>query len=74
MGHRLVRGPHAGRVRGRAGRVTPAQMDRWCRDFDNWGIVDTVCFKLFDLSPHAWRKVAPWSRRRDEFEKRAASC
>src|SRR5688572_13257045 len=21
-------------------RVTPAQMDRWCRDFDNWGIVD----------------------------------
>src|SRR5262245_38275822 len=19
-------------------RVTPAQMDRWCRDFDNWGI------------------------------------
>src|SRR4029453_4336091 len=38
-------------------RVTPAQMDRWCRDFDNWGIVDTVCFKLFDQSPHEWRKV-----------------
>ena len=19
-------------------RVTAAQMDRWCRDFDNWGI------------------------------------
>ena len=36
--------------------VTPAQMDRWCRDFDNWGIVDTVCFKLFDRSPHAWRE------------------
>ena len=25
-------------------RVTPAQMDRWCRDFDNWAICDTVCF------------------------------
>jgi 3-methyladenine DNA glycosylase AlkD len=23
-------------------RVTPAQMDRWCQDFDNWGICDTV--------------------------------
>ena len=29
-------------------RVTPAQMDRWCRDFDNWGICDTLCFALFD--------------------------
>ena len=39
--------------------VTPAQMDAWCRDFDNWGIVDTVCFKLFDRVPHAWAKVEP---------------
>ena len=51
-------------------RVTPAQMDRWVRDFDNWGICDTVCFKLFDRSPHAWRKVEQWARRRDEFVKR----
>ncbi len=53
-------------------RVTPAQMDRWCRDFDNWGICDTVCFKLFDRTPHAFKKVVQWSRRTDEFEKRAA--
>jgi 3-methyladenine DNA glycosylase AlkD len=53
-------------------RVTPAQMDRWCGDFDSWGIVDTVCFSLFDLSPHAFDKVDDWSRRRDEFGKRAA--
>ena len=39
-------------------RLTPAQMDRWCRDFDNWGICDTVCFHLFDRTPHAWAKVA----------------
>src|SRR5687768_14122195 len=25
-------------------RVTPAQMDRWCRAFDNWAICDTACF------------------------------
>ncbi len=52
--------------------VRPAQMDRWCRDFDNWGVCDTVCFVLFDRTPHAWRKIAPWTRRRDEFQKRAA--
>jgi 3-methyladenine DNA glycosylase AlkD len=53
-------------------RVTAAQMDRWCRDFDNWGICDTLCFKLFDQTPHAWAKVAQWGDKRDEFVKRAA--
>jgi 3-methyladenine DNA glycosylase AlkD len=53
-------------------RVTPSQMDRWCRDFDNWGICDTVCFNLFDRTPHAWAKVGEWSDERDEFVKRAA--
>ena len=53
-------------------RVTPAQMDRWCRDFDNWGICDTICFHLFDRTPHAWAKVAQWHDRRGEFVKRAA--
>jgi 3-methyladenine DNA glycosylase AlkD len=52
--------------------VTAAQMDRWARDFDNWGICDTICFHLFDRTPHAWSKVTQWSRRRDEFVKRAA--
>jgi 3-methyladenine DNA glycosylase AlkD len=52
--------------------VTPEQMDAWCRGFDNWGICDTVCFKLFDQTPHAWKKVWEWSERRAEFEKRAA--
>jgi len=53
-------------------RVTPAQMERWCRDFDNWGICDTVCFKLFDQVPHAWAMVAAWRDRDEEFVKRAA--
>lgn len=52
--------------------VTSAQMDRWCRDFDNWAICDTVCFALFDRTPHAWGKVAQWAGRRDEYVKRAA--
>jgi 3-methyladenine DNA glycosylase AlkD len=53
-------------------RVAPAQMDRWTRDFDNWGICDTVCMHLFDRTPHAWRKAELWSKKKDEFVKRAA--
>lgn len=52
--------------------VTAAQMDRWCRDFDNWGVVDTLCFKLFDQTKHAWAKVPQWAKRKPEFERRAA--
>ncbi len=52
-------------------RVTPAQMDRWCRDFDSWAICDTVCFRLFDQAPHAFRKVGQWARLKGEFQKRA---
>jgi 3-methyladenine DNA glycosylase AlkD len=53
-------------------RVTPTLMDRWCRDFDNWAICDTVCFKLFDQLPHASGWVEAWANRKDEFQKRAA--
>ncbi|MFN0241821.1 MAG: DNA alkylation repair protein [Planctomycetota bacterium] len=52
--------------------VTTAQMDRWAKDFDSWAICDTVCFKLFDRVPGALKKVQPWSKKRGEFEKRAA--
>jgi len=56
---------------GEPGKLTPALMDRWCEDFDNWGVVDTVCFKLFDQSPHAWKRVGPWAKQKGEFQKRA---
>jgi 3-methyladenine DNA glycosylase AlkD len=52
-------------------RVTAAQMDRWARDFDNWAICDSICFHLFDKTPHAWRKIELWSGRKQEFVKRA---
>src|SRR5690606_23430222 len=52
--------------------VTAAQMDRQARAFDNWAICDTLCMHLYDRTPHAWRKVESWSRRREEFVKRAA--
>jgi 3-methyladenine DNA glycosylase AlkD len=56
---------------GEADKLTPAIMNRWCRDFDNWGVVDTVCFKLFDQSPHAWKLIEPWAKMKGEFQCRA---
>ena len=53
-------------------QVTAAQMDRWAREFGNWAVCDTLCFHLFDRTPLAWKKLAPWSRRREEFVKRGA--
>jgi 3-methyladenine DNA glycosylase AlkD len=52
--------------------LTKTQMDRWCKDFDNWAFCDAMSFNLFDRSPHAWAKVTEWSNRRNEFEKRTA--
>lgn len=51
--------------------LTAARMESWCRDFDNWGTTDTICFKLFDRSPHAWKMMPKWVTRTGEFQKRA---
>ncbi|WP_447939679.1 DNA alkylation repair protein [Pseudoxanthomonas mexicana] len=53
-------------------QLTSTQMDRWCRQFDNWAVCDTLCLHLFDHSPHAWGRIDAWARKRGEFEKRAA--
>lgn len=52
--------------------VTRAQMTRWCRAFDNWAVCDTLCFVLFDRTPHAWPMVKAWAPRREEYVRRAA--
>ncbi len=52
--------------------VNARQMDRWAGEFDSWAICDTVCFALFDRTPHAWSKVHAWAGARAEFKKRAA--
>ena len=53
-------------------RVTPAQMDRWTRDFDNWAICDSSCIHLFSRTPLAWAKVPAWAASDQEFVRRAA--
>jgi 3-methyladenine DNA glycosylase AlkD len=53
-------------------QLSSAEMDRWCKDFDNWAFCDAMSFNLFDRTPHAWAKVKQWSSKRNEFEKRTA--
>ena len=53
-------------------QVTPEQMDRCARDFDNWGTCDTLCFHLYDRTPHAFAMVDRWAGDPAEFVKRSA--
>jgi 3-methyladenine DNA glycosylase AlkD len=53
-------------------RVTLAQMNRRRGDLDNWAICDTVCFHLFDRTPHTLGRVRAWSRLKGECDRRAA--
>jgi 3-methyladenine DNA glycosylase AlkD len=52
--------------------VTPAQMDRWAGECENWADCDTICFHLFDKTPHAFAKVDLWATDEREFVRRAA--
>jgi 3-methyladenine DNA glycosylase AlkD len=47
-------------------------MNRWARDFDSWDVVDAACCYLFVYAAPAWKKTVEWSRRKEEFVKRAA--
>jgi 3-methyladenine DNA glycosylase AlkD len=51
--------------------VTDKQMDGWVKGFDNWAICDGVCIHLFRKTPFAWKKAVAWSKRKEEFVKRA---
>ncbi len=51
--------------------VRADQMNAWCADFDNWAIVDSACFNLFDKSPDAWNMITPWADHGAEFIRRA---
>jgi len=62
---------HLAALIGDPARVTPVQMERWARDFASWDVVDGCCCHLFVYTPHAWKKAHAWSRREEEFVKRA---
>src|SRR4030065_2897595 len=52
-------------------KVTEKQMEDWVRDFDSWDVCDQTCMNLFEDTPFAYKKAIAWSKRKDEFIKRA---
>lgn len=53
-------------------KVTASEMDRWVRDFNSWDVVDAACCYLYAYATPAWSKAVAWSRRHEEFVKRAS--
>ena len=51
--------------------VTEDQMEAWVADFNSWDVCDQVCLNLFEKTPYAQQKISEWSRRDEEFVKRA---
>jgi 3-methyladenine DNA glycosylase AlkD len=52
-------------------RVTEAQMERWVSDLGSWDLCDQLCGNLFDRTPFVFDVALRWSRREEEFVKRA---
>lgn len=52
-------------------KVTEKQMEAWVKDFDSWDVCDQVCSNLFDKTEFAWEKAVEWTKREEEFVKRA---
>jgi len=53
-------------------QCTEELLEAWARDFSSWDVVDTCCCYLFIYTKFGWKKTAEWSRRPEEFVKRAA--
>ena len=53
-------------------KVTQKQADSWVKDLNSWDVCDQLCMNLFDSIPFAEKKITEWSRREEEFVKRAS--
>ena len=51
--------------------VSEEQMEGWAMDFDSWDVVDGCCGNLFDKTKFAIKKAYEWSKRKEEYIKRA---
>jgi 3-methyladenine DNA glycosylase AlkD len=52
--------------------VTEEQLENWVKDFDSWDVCDQCCMNLFANAKLAHQKAAQWSKRSEQFVKRAA--
>ncbi len=57
---------------GNEDKLTEAQSEKWVADFNSWDVCDQVCMNLFKKLPFAEKKIKEWSKREEEFVKRAA--
>ena len=51
--------------------VTEQELERWVSGFDSWDVCDQCCNNLFCRTDFAYQKAMEWSRRREEYVKRA---
>jgi 3-methyladenine DNA glycosylase AlkD len=51
--------------------VNAKQMERWVKSFNSWDLCDQCCGNLFDKTKSAYGKASQWSKRDEEFIKRA---
>jgi len=52
--------------------ITEKQMQMWVDTFENWEICDSFCMGFFAKSNFALQKTQEWSKRDEEFIKRAS--
>lgn len=51
--------------------VSEEQVESWLKDIKAWDLCDHCCGHLFDKTPFAYEKALEWSKREEEFQKRA---
>lgn len=56
---------------GDPGKTTRRLMNKWAKDFDNWAVCDAACGILFDKTPYAAEMALKWTKREEEFVRRA---
>ncbi len=51
--------------------VTESQLERWASEFTYWEICDQCIMCLFERTRYAYQKVIDWTKREEEYVKRA---
>jgi len=52
-------------------KVTNKQLESWVKDIKSWDTCDQLCSNLIRKTKLAWPKINIWTKRKDEFTKRA---
>jgi len=52
-------------------KFTEKQAEKWVSEFDSWDVCDQCCLNLLHKTRYAFEKAVSWSKRNEEFVKRA---